>query len=111
MVLRQLNGLVAGTTGMRWLHFLAANPAGAALWVGLWATLAYRFGHTTDIVPFLWHHLNLVAAVGVPLLIAGLAYLRLPPGAVAERLTGRQGRRPVKRLMPVGMRMPSALSN
>jgi membrane protein DedA with SNARE-associated domain len=75
VVLRQLNGLVAGTTGMRWPVFLAANAAGAALWVGLWTTLAYRFGHSTDIVPFLWHHLNLVAAVGVPLLIAGLAYL------------------------------------
>jgi membrane protein DedA with SNARE-associated domain len=75
VVLRQLNGLVAGTIGMRWPVFLAANAAGAALWVGLWTTLAYRFGHSTDIVPFLWHHLNLVAAVGVPLLIAGLAYL------------------------------------
>lgn len=75
VLLRQLNGLVAGTTGMNWLTFLAANVVGAALWVGVWVTLAYRFGNSLDIVPFLWHHLSLVAAVAIPLLIAGLAYL------------------------------------
>jgi membrane protein DedA with SNARE-associated domain len=77
VVLRQLNGLVAGTTGMHWLTFLVANAIGAALWVGVWTTLAYRFGHSTEIVPFIWHHLSIVAAIGVPLLIAGLAYFRL----------------------------------
>ena len=44
VLLRQLNGLVAGTTRMPWPRFLAANVVGAALWVGLWTTLAYRFG-------------------------------------------------------------------
>ena len=32
-VLRQLNGVVAGTLGMHWLKFLAYNAIGAALWV------------------------------------------------------------------------------
>jgi membrane protein DedA with SNARE-associated domain len=77
VLLRQLNGLVAGTTGMPWLHFLAANLVGAALWVGVWTTLAYRFGHDTEIVPYLWHHLNLVAMVLVPLLILALLALHL----------------------------------
>ena len=77
VILRQLNGLVAGTTGMPWLHFLAANLVGAALWVGLWATLAYKFGQKLDVLPFFWHHLSLVAAVAIPLLILGLAALRL----------------------------------
>ena len=76
-VLRQLNGLVAGTTRMYWPTFLAANATGAALWVGFWSTLAYRFGHKVDVVPYLWHHLNIVAAVGVPLLIATLLWLHL----------------------------------
>src|SRR6266487_2433156 len=31
--LRQANGIIAGTTGMRWLRFLAFNALGAALWV------------------------------------------------------------------------------
>ncbi|MFI5683209.1 DedA family protein [Streptomyces sp. NPDC051636] len=42
--LRQANGIIAGTTGMPWRRFLAFNALGAALWVGLWATLAYFAG-------------------------------------------------------------------
>ena len=44
VVLRQLNGIVAGIVGMNWWHFLAYNAAGAALWVGFWAGLAYYLG-------------------------------------------------------------------
>jgi membrane protein DedA with SNARE-associated domain len=33
--LRQANGIVAGTTGMRWWRFLIFNALGAALWVGI----------------------------------------------------------------------------
>ncbi len=44
VVLRQLNGIVAGTMGMNWWRFLIYNAAGAALWVGFWATLAYWLG-------------------------------------------------------------------
>src|SRR4051794_40344037 len=42
--LRQANGIVAGTTGMPWRRFLVFNALGAALWVGLWTTLAYLAG-------------------------------------------------------------------
>jgi membrane protein DedA with SNARE-associated domain len=79
VILRQLNGIVAGTTGMRWPTFLVANTIGAALWVGLWTTLAYRFGHSTAIVPFIWHHLSLVAAVAIPLLVLLLVWLHTRP--------------------------------
>ena len=75
VVLRQLNGLVAGTTGMSWPRFFLANVAGAALWVALWTTLAYRFGQKIDIVPWLWHHLNLAAMVAIPLLIVAMIVL------------------------------------
>ena len=77
VILRQLNGIVAGTTGMRWTTFLAANATGAALWVGLWATLAYRLGRTADMLPFFLHHLALFAAVLIFALIATLIVLRL----------------------------------
>jgi membrane protein DedA with SNARE-associated domain len=77
VILRQLNGIVAGTSGMRWTTFLAANVVGAALWVGFWSTIAYRFGKSVDILPFILHHLALVAAVLVLALIAALAYIRL----------------------------------
>ncbi|MEU2715677.1 VTT domain-containing protein [Streptomyces sp. NPDC007205] len=42
--LRQLNGIIAGTSGMPWRRFLVFNALGAALWVGPWATLAYVAG-------------------------------------------------------------------
>ena len=48
--LRQLNGLVAGITGMPWRRFLAFNALGAGLWVGVWAGLGYTAGgHLTAI--------------------------------------------------------------
>ncbi|HRO10799.1 DedA family protein [Amaricoccus sp.] len=82
VVLRQLNGIVAGTTGMRWPVFVLANAAGAALWVLVWGTLAYRFGKSVDVVPFVWHHLSAVMAVAVPLMILALVALhfRARPG-------------------------------
>lgn len=86
VLLRQLNGLVAGTTEMHWPTFLVANTVGAALWVGVWATLAYRFGgDVTALLPALWHHLSLVAALLVPLIVAGF---------VAARWFGRRHRSP-----------------
>ena len=44
VILRQLNGIVAGTLEMHWLHFLGLNAVGAALWVGFWGILAYSLG-------------------------------------------------------------------
>jgi membrane protein DedA with SNARE-associated domain len=45
-VVRQLNGIVAGTAGMRWWRFLAYNAAGAALWVSAWGFGVYYFGQS-----------------------------------------------------------------
>jgi len=42
--LRQTNGIIAGTTDMRWRRFQPANVLGAALWVGVWASLGYLAG-------------------------------------------------------------------
>ena len=41
---RQLNGIVAGTSGMEWRRFLAFNALGALLWVGFWGSVGYFFG-------------------------------------------------------------------
>jgi membrane protein DedA with SNARE-associated domain len=43
VVLRQLNGLVAGMAGMPWPHFGVANALGAMLWAGLWSFGPYFF--------------------------------------------------------------------
>jgi membrane protein DedA with SNARE-associated domain len=44
VLLRQFNGIVAGTLGMHWLRFLILNAIGAALWVGWWGLIAYWLG-------------------------------------------------------------------
>lgn len=69
VLLRQLNGIAAGTAGMHWLRFLIANAVGAAMWVGLWSTLAYHFGKDASILPDLWHHLSRIALFVVPGLV------------------------------------------
>ncbi|MFK4146012.1 DedA family protein [Streptomyces sp. NPDC004065] len=48
--LRQANGIIAGTSGMPWRRFLVFNALGAALWVGLWVTVAYFAGTHIDAV-------------------------------------------------------------
>jgi membrane protein DedA with SNARE-associated domain len=48
--LRQANGIIAGTTGMRWLRFLAFNALGAALWVGTWVSVGYLAGSHIDTI-------------------------------------------------------------
>lgn len=82
VLLRQMNGLVAGTAGMHWLAFVLSNMLGAALWVGFWATLAYQFGHAADVLPFIGRHLGLVASGLVLLVLLGLllGYLRMRAG-------------------------------
>lgn len=48
--LRQLNGIIAGTSGMRWRTFAAAQSLGAAIWVGCWTAVGYGAGsHITAI--------------------------------------------------------------
>jgi membrane protein DedA with SNARE-associated domain len=42
--LRQVNGIIAGTTGMHWARFLFFNAIGAALWVAVWTSIGYFSG-------------------------------------------------------------------
>lgn len=45
VLLRQLNGLVAGSAGMPFPMFLAANIAGAGIWAAVWTLGPYYLGH------------------------------------------------------------------
>lgn len=87
VLLRQLNGLVAGSTGMHWATFLGANLIGAALWVGVWSALAFQFGHDVSLVPWIWHHLAVVAMIVVPLLLLLIAILYRRIGKAKRDLT------------------------
>jgi membrane protein DedA with SNARE-associated domain len=83
-LLRQLNGIVAGTVGMGWWRFLSYNAVGAALWVSAWGFGVYYFGQT------LGHVLTRIHGLGY---VIGLLALILIVGSIA--LYGwRRGRAP-----------------
>jgi membrane protein DedA with SNARE-associated domain len=42
--LRELNGIIAGVSGMHWLRFMVYNAAGAVAWVGVWVSVGYLAG-------------------------------------------------------------------
>lgn len=65
--LRQLNGLLAGLSDMRWLKFIMYNAIGAALWVGLWTTVGYLGG--SHIQTFLRYQLYVTIAAVVGLML------------------------------------------
>jgi membrane protein DedA with SNARE-associated domain len=49
-ILRQLNGIFAGTMKMDWWRFLVFNTIGGALWVLVWMSAGYNLGvHGEDI--------------------------------------------------------------
>jgi membrane protein DedA with SNARE-associated domain len=82
--LRQANGIIAGTTGMHWARFLAFNAIGAALWVGLWASVGYFSGnHITSIYNTATHY-SLIFGIVVGVLIIGYIAFRVRK-ARAER--------------------------
>jgi membrane protein DedA with SNARE-associated domain len=49
-LLRRLNGLVAGVTGMTWRRFLVANTIGATVWIAVWTTIGIQAGNNIDAV-------------------------------------------------------------
>ncbi len=69
--LRQANGIIAGTSGMRWTRFLIFNTIGAALWVVVWTSIGYFSGsHIDTIYKYATRYLTYVAiGLGVLLLV------------------------------------------
>ncbi len=59
--LRQLNGIIAGISEMRWRKFLLFNCIGATIWVSIWSAIGYYSGE--HIETFLRYELYLTAAV------------------------------------------------
>jgi membrane protein DedA with SNARE-associated domain len=70
--LRQVNGIVAGTSAMTWRRFLVFNALGAALWVGTWSAVGYFAGnHITTIYEQVTRY-SLYVAIGVALVLLAL---------------------------------------
>ena len=85
-LLRQLAGLVAGATRMRWGRFLAANVIGSVLWAGIYGYGAAALGETLKRVegPVA---LTLGMAVAIAV-VAGIVFIRRQE----KRLTQRPSR-------------------
>ena len=78
-ILRQLNGIVAGTLGMPWWRFILFNAIGAALWVGVWVFITTYFsGHTARLA----HNTQAVVV------IAGASLIILLVSLFIRRLRG-----------------------
>ena len=83
-ILRQLNGVVAGTLGMNWWRFLLFNALGAALWVVMWVLGAYYLGEHASSIAGLARHVGVIGGVlAAAVLLAALVVLlrRLRDGA------------------------------
>jgi membrane protein DedA with SNARE-associated domain len=78
-ILRQLNGIVAGTLGMSWWRFLLFNAIGAALWVAVWIFAATYFTEHTAFIASLAHHkaVEMVLVITCIILVVSLFVWRL----------------------------------
>ncbi|GAC1388007.1 MAG: DedA family protein [Candidatus Saccharimonadales bacterium] len=65
--LRQINGIIAGLSNMRWLKFVTYNIIGAALWVAVWSAVGYLGG--SHISTFLHYQLYASITAFVSLLV------------------------------------------
>jgi membrane protein DedA with SNARE-associated domain len=70
--LRQLNGIVAGTSAMTWRRFLVFNMIGAALWVGLWCAVGYFSGHHITAIYQQVTRYSLYVGIGVVVVLLAL---------------------------------------
>lgn len=83
-ILRQLNGVVAGSMQMPWGRFVAFNALGAGLWVGLWGGGVFLLGrHFAQVEIWLRSAAPYVSTAGLIALV-GLAWYLLEPARAAK---------------------------
>jgi membrane protein DedA with SNARE-associated domain len=70
-VLRQLNGVVAGTLKMDWWRFLLFNALGCALWVLTWGLAGFYLGEHVSDISRLAHSLGLAGATIAAIVVIG----------------------------------------
>ncbi len=98
-ILRQLNGIVAGTAGMPFLRFLGFNMIGATLWVGVWSIGSYVFAGEAGSIADLLKHLG---PLGITAVAGGLFIVVIAVGWFALRTApddsggGRSGTGPAE---------------
>jgi membrane protein DedA with SNARE-associated domain len=77
-ILRQLNGVVAGTLGMEWRRFLLFNAMGGALWVLVWSLAGFYLGAHVGDLAALAHDFGMVGAAVALAVVAAVVWLRWP---------------------------------
>ena len=76
-ILRQLNGVVAGTLQMDWRRFLFFNALGGALWVLLWSLAGFYLAEHAGVIARLANGAEIIAVIlAVVAAVALLAYLK-----------------------------------
>jgi len=70
--LRQANGIIAGTSGIRWARFLAFNAIGAALWAATWTSVGYFAGNHITTIYNAASRYSTYLAIAVAMLLIGL---------------------------------------
>jgi len=70
--LRQANGIIAGTSGIRWAKFLAFNALGAALWAAAWTSVGYLAGNHITAIYNAASRYSTYLAIAVAMLLIGL---------------------------------------
>lgn len=80
--LRQINGIIAGISEMRWPKFIVFNAIGAALWVGVWASVGYFGG---DHIEALHKYAAVFSGLALLLLILYIIYRILKKKRAAKK--------------------------
>jgi len=62
-ILRQLNGIVAGSLEMDWRRFLVFNALGGALWVVVWTVAGFYLGKNGSNIAAVIHKLGFFGAI------------------------------------------------
>jgi membrane protein DedA with SNARE-associated domain len=75
--LRQLNGLVAGATGMPWPRFVPFNAIGAAAWVGVWSAAGCVAGDHGEAISKVVHRYEPYAVAALVPAVLAIVALRL----------------------------------
>lgn len=99
--LRELNGIVAGITGMRWARFLVYNAIGAVAWVAVWDSAGYLAGDHIGTIYADVQRYSLYALIALVLVVAALITRRVirrknqqaPASAVRDRRDAKASRR------------------
>jgi len=71
---RHITAIIAGTSRLKYTHFIAYAWAGGALWVGTFLTLGYFLGENWRRIAEMIHHYLLYVSIGV-LALTGLYLL------------------------------------